>query len=101
MRHLRDIRRGVTDGWTDGRTDGRTDRRTDGHDLHIYATSRRIKTKPDSAPNRIKLPKLTLKVAFRLWTLIRVMSDILIKLLGYVIHYFLNQGVIIPFLRNL
>ena len=28
MRHLRDIRRGVTDGRTDGRTDGQTDGRT-------------------------------------------------------------------------
>ena len=30
IRHLRDIRRGVTDRRTDGRTDGRTDRPTDG-----------------------------------------------------------------------
>ena len=30
MRHLRDIRRGVTDGRTDGRMDGRTDGWTDG-----------------------------------------------------------------------
>ena len=34
-----------TDRKTDGPTDRRTDRPTDGHDLHIYATSRRIKTK--------------------------------------------------------
>ena len=29
MRHLRDIRRGVTDGRTDGRMDGRTDKASD------------------------------------------------------------------------
>ena len=35
---------GQTDGRTDGQTDGRTDGRTDIHDLHIYATCRRIKS---------------------------------------------------------